>query len=276
MNREFTLITGASHGIGKSMAFICAQKGMNLLLIALPDELLSQAAQEISEKHPEVDVHTYGIDLCQVDAPKKIFDWTQKNGFDVDILLNNAGLGDAGYFELIPWEKTLAIIQLNIQASVGMTHYFLPQMKERGKGIIMGTSSVAGIMMTPYKTTYSASKRFLYSFYLTLRQECKGSGVQVNVVCPPPTLTNEDILKRMDHQGKRAKMVTYTADEVASSAIKNMFKNRAVIIPGRFMHFLILFSWAIPHPLKLRILAKIYERDTIRYTDAEVPYQVEN
>lgn len=266
MNREFTLITGASHGIGKSMAILSAQKGQNLLLVALPDKLLTQTANEIQDTYPNIKVHSYGIDLCELDAPKRIFDWTQENNFEVDILLNNAGLGDAGLFENIPWEKNVAIIQLNVQASVGMVYRFLPQMKKRGKGIIMGTSSVTGIVMSPYKTTYSASKRFLYSFYLTLREECRGTGVQISVLCPPPTMTNPDVTERILHQGNKAKMVSYTADEVALSAIKNMDKKRAVIVPGRSMHFLIKFSWIVPHPIKLKILGKVYSKDALRYT----------
>ena len=104
---------------------------------------------------------------------------------------------------------------------------------------------------------------------MTLREECRGSGVQISVLCPPPTMTNPDILKRMKHQGGRAKIVSYTAEEVAASAIRNMYKKRVVIVPGKFMHFLIMFSWIVPYPVKLRILGRIYARDAIRYTPEE-------
>lgn len=240
---------------------------MNLLLVALPDIMLAEAEEELRQAFPHLEIHSLGLDLCAEEAPKQVFDWTRENGFDVNILLNNAGLGDAGIFENIPWEKTLAIIQLNVQASVGMVYHFLPLMKERKRGIIMGTSSIAGILKTPYKTTYSASKQFLQSFYRTLREECKGSGVQINVLCPPVTATNKDILKRLEIQGKKAGWITYTAEEVAAEAMKNVFKDKPVIVPGKMIKLLIKVSWLMPSGFRVWLMGKLCESDALRYTE---------
>lgn len=250
MGKGYTLITGGSEGIGKEMARNCAEKGMNILLVALDNDALPAAAEEIRNSY-DVDVDYFGIDLCQLGAGQMIYDWTVAKGYEVHTLINNAGLGASGYFEKIPLEKTLNLVLLNNYVSVALTHLFLPGMKARGFGHIMGTSSIEGILIMPYKAIYSASKRFLYSFYLSLRTECKRAGVKVSVLCPGPVPTSADVKNRIAMHGKKSVLLVRSVEEVGRTAVEGMLSNRGIIIPGRFLRVIIMASWILPFRLKM-------------------------
>ncbi len=265
MEKGYTLITGASQGIGREMAKYCAQKGMNLLLVALPNEHLEDTVKEIETDYL-VKVDHLAIDLCQLDAAQQVYDWTIQKGYEVHILINNAGFGDSGFFEDIPFQKTVNMLLLNNLAAVSMTHLFLPQMKKRGHGHIMGTSSIEGILIMPYKASYSATKRFIYSFFLALRQECKKAGVNVSVLCPGPVPTTPGAIQRIKVQGKKAEIITRSVDHVAEIAISKMLKKQGIIIPGRLLRTVVLGTWLIPFSIKMWF----FERMSRRYADQRV------
>lgn len=270
MKEGYTLITGASHGIGREMARTCAKQGMNLLLVALPDQHLTDTVREIEDTYA-VKVDHFGVNLCELDAAQQIYDWTQEKGYEVHNLINNAGLGAGGYFEDVPLQKTVNLILLNNMASVSLTHLFLPHMKARGFGHIMGTSSIEGILIMPYKATYSATKRFLYSFYLSLRTECRDAGVGVSVLCPGPVPTSEDVKKRIAMHGKKSVLLVRSVEEVGEAAVRGMLNNEGIIIPGRMLRTLVMASWLFPFRLKMWLA----ERFSRKYAKKKRPVQQE-
>lgn len=255
--RSFTLITGASHGIGKAMAVECARRGMNLLLVALPDASLEETVQEL-QAASGIQVIPVGIDLSTEDAPKKIFEFTRKENIRISILINNAGFGTGGYFWNSPLEKYQTMIRLNNSALIGLTYYFLDDLKASTDAHILNMSSMEATLPLPYKATYTGTKNFIYSFSLALNEEVRPFGVKVTVLCPGPVVTNEDGMRRLKSQGWKAKLLVKMPDEIASIAIADMLKGKAIVIPGTIPWLMVkIMNW-FPEWLKLRILERVF------------------
>ena len=182
------LITGASSGIGKELARIHASKGGNLILVARRTEALEALKTELESTYG-IQVNTFTQDLTQAHAAKKVYDFVNHSGLEVDYLMNNAGFGGHGVFIDRPLDKDLEMIQLNVSALVELTHLFLQDMKERGYGKILNTASTAGFLPGPLQATYFATKAFVISFTEGLSYELRNSGITVTALCPGPVKT---------------------------------------------------------------------------------------
>jgi len=182
------LVTGASSGIGKAMARILASEGADLILVARNLPRLEQEANDLKSRYG-VKVSVFSGDLSQPEIPQKLFEFTQQQGLEIDLLVNNAGLGHYGLFETLDPQDSRAMIDLNVQALVFLSHLFLPGILERKKGGILNVASTAGFQGIPYLSLYAASKAFVISFSEALWFECKDRGVRVFCLCPGNTLT---------------------------------------------------------------------------------------
>ncbi|MEM6264165.1 MAG: SDR family NAD(P)-dependent oxidoreductase [Bacteroidota bacterium] len=258
--KPYALITGASMGIGKALATYCAQIGKSVLLVALPGPELEAAQQQLQQDYPQISVFALGVDLCKAKGPEKVWNWIRKNGFVVDWLINNAGVGAGGRFEYLELEKYHAIQQLNNQAMVSLTHYLLPMLKAQPAGRLLNMSSLEATLPLPYKAVYTGSKMFVYGFSLALREELRvaNSPLKVSVLCPGPVVTNEEGLRRIDSHGTRAKLIMMFPEQVAEIAIPAMQKGKAVIVPGKVNQFIVVFMGILPRFLRMRILERIF------------------
>lgn len=253
----FTLITGASQGIGKCMAIECASRGMNLFLIALDNHYLSQTEQEIKSRF-DIQVITLGIDLTDNQAPEKIFEFAKNNNIRINTLINNAGLGSGGLFEKSDIELNRDIIRVNTQAMMGLTYYFINELRNNAPSHILNVSSMEATLPLPYKAVYTGTKNFIFSFSLALKEEIRGTGITMSILCPGPVLTNEDGLKRIQSQGKKAKLMVMMPEVVANMAIKGMLAGKSVIIPGIIPKSIVRIMGMFPLKLKMRILEKVF------------------
>ena len=256
-DKIYTLITGASMGIGRAFAFECASRGMNLLLIALPEPALEETKKEINGQFP-VEVITYGIDLTGPEAPQTLYNYCLQEKIRVNMLINNAGMGAGGRFEKISHQIYLNILNLNIQALTLMTYHFLPMLKEQPVAFILNMSSMEATLPLPYKCVYTGTKSFIYSFSLALREELAFSNIKVSVLCPGPVLTNPEGLKRMNAHGNRAKMVMMMPEEVAKIGVKNLLKGGVVTVPGKINWSVVKFMKFFPTSLKMKMLERVF------------------
>ncbi|MEZ4883789.1 MAG: SDR family NAD(P)-dependent oxidoreductase [Chitinophagales bacterium] len=255
--KPYALLTGSSMGIGRSMAHHLAKLGHHLILVALPDQSLENLAKELEQTY-QIKAISYGIDLTKEDSPKKLFNFCIDNKLDVNILINNAGFGLGGLFENIDLDRYNSMMSLNTRTIIGLTHYFLPELKKHKQSYILNTSSMEAMLPLPYKSVYTATKGFIYSFSLALREELRPHNVSVSVLCPGSVLTNEDGLKRIKAMGWRAKMVVMMPDEVADIALQKMFDKKAVIIPGGINQTLSKIAKFMPTSMKMNILEKMF------------------
>lgn len=256
-NNKYTLITGGSMGIGRAFAFECASRGMNLLLVALPDANLEETQKQLKEQFP-IDVKTLAIDLTDQSASQIVYNYCIQNKIEINMLINNAGIGAGGRFENIPEQVYLNMLNLNIQALTLMTYHFLPMLKKQEKGYVLNMSSMEATLPLPYKSVYTGTKNFIYAFSLALREELATSNVRVSVLCPGPVLTNPDGLKRMNAHGNRAKFVMLMPDEVARIGVRNLLKERVVIVPGIINRTIVKITKLLPTSLKMKILERVF------------------
>ena len=260
-NNEYALITGASLGIGKEIAFELSRRNINTLLVALDNPDLYTVRDQIAEKY-QTRVDAFGVDLTNHEAADQIYDWCRKNNYIVKILINNAGFGEGGYFEKIPLKRYCDMIDLNNKAYIAMIHRFLPDMKNMGGSHIMNTSSMEAVLPLPYKAVYTGTKNFVYAYSLALNQEVRRFGVMVSILCPGPVLTNEGGLLRLQAQGAKAKLMLMMPDVVARVAVKNMLKGMLIINPGKMNWWITKIQKFIPTRLKMKLLEKIFRAYT--------------
>jgi uncharacterized protein len=256
-NQPYTLITGASMGIGKAFALECASRGMNLLLVALPDAALEETKKQIINKF-SVEVTTYGTDLTDPAAIQNLYNFCLQQNIQVNILINNAGIGAGGRFENIPLQIYLNMIRLNNQALTLMTYHFLPMLKQQPSAYILNMSSMEATLPLPYKSVYTGTKNFIYAFSLALREELASTKVKVSVLCPGPVLTNPEGLKRMNAHGDRAKMVMLMPEQVARIGVENLLKGRGVIVPGKINWTIAKVMKLFPTGPKMKLLERVF------------------
>ena len=255
----YTLITGASAGLGKAFAIQCARMGMNLVLIALPGGQAHSLARHIMEEYP-VDVRAFEFDITDVDQLQYHLP-AIVDAYPVDFLINNAGVGGTAPMAETPLENIDRIIQLNVRGTALLTRIMIPHLLEQTRSHILNISSMAAFTPIAYKTVYPASKAFITSFSLGLREEFAGTGLSVSVACPGPILTNSGTARRIIGQGLKARLGLLPTHEIAKVAIRLTLAGQPVIIPGvanRISHFLMQL---MPGNLRLRIISREVKKE---------------
>jgi len=228
---RFALITGASSGIGLALAEALARRGQALILVARQRDALDSIACELTQR--------FGVEVlfrvCDLSEPLQIsglLHELEQSGRQIELLVNNAGVGTSGAFIDQDWSREQELLELNVLALARLCHGIGAMMERSGGGQILNVASVASLLPGPWMSSYFASKAFVLHFSEGLREELKGRGIKVSVLCPGPTRTafyrNADMrLGKLDN-GKRV----MSAEEVAFLAVKALRRAPALIIPG--------------------------------------------
>ena len=235
MKREmkdfYTLITGASAGIGKALAVESAKRGKNLLLVALPNENLEKFSESLKKDYG-IRTEFYETDLTQNGTCLALYDWCKKKGLKVNTLINNAGIGMGDYFGSFSHEYYEKMMQLNVISLVTLTRLFLAELKDSPDALILNVGSLTGFCPSPYKAVYAASKSFVNFFSLALREELRSLGIRVSVFCPGSIPTNQEVKQRIKNSGFLARISVLSAEHVARMALDtpgNTLKARKMI-----------------------------------------------
>jgi len=231
------LITGASAGIGREFARQLAGRAGSVVLVARRRERLEQLRNELKKDNPNLNVHVYDVDLAdkaQVDA---LIDSLARDKIDIDLLINNAGLGDSGPFATSDPERIDQIIQVNMSALTLLTRKLLPSMIARKRGAILNVSSSAGFLPIPGFAIYAASKAYVTSFSEAIFSELRGTGVSVCALCPGPVHTEfNDVAQRPGEARDRSPEFVYVpVEQVVRDALAAVEADRPLIIPGFLM-----------------------------------------
>ena len=248
------LVTGASSGIGYELAKVLAKNKYDLILVSRNIEKLQKIKKEI-EKNYKVKVYVYKSDLSKLDEVTKFYQ--QIKNEDINILINNAGVGDFGKFLDISWEKDNEVIGLNIIALTFLTKIFSEKMVEKGEGKILNVASTAAFQPGPYLSVYSATKSYVLNFSEALAEELKGTGVTITTLCPGLTMT--DFFKRSgisDNEVKTWGNLT-TAKEVAEYGYDMMMNNKTVAVYGLRNKFSIFLKRFLPRNFITRITGRV-------------------
>jgi len=226
----FTLVTGASTGIGRELAVIAASKGRPLVLVARSEERLSELSRSLRESHG-VRADVISLDLGDPEAPAALLRETKRREIEIEVLVNNAGFGSLGRFHETPIERQLEMLRLNVLALTHLTHLYLPPMVSRRRGRILNVASTAGLQPGPSMAVYYASKAYVLSFTEAIAEELRGTGVTSTALLPGPTRT--EFQSRANMAGSRL-MRLGMADprSVAEAGYRGMEAGKAVVIPG--------------------------------------------
>ena len=187
MSKNLALITGASSGIGRSLADELAARGYDLIVNSASEQLEISAA-ELRESG--VEVAAVRADLAKPAGVKQLWDEISALDRKVDVACINAGVGVGGLFAETDLEAELNMVNLNCVGTIQLSKYIVHDMTARGTGKILFTASIAGEMVAPREAVYAATKAFVLSFAHSLRYELKESGIVVTALQPGPTDTN--------------------------------------------------------------------------------------
>lgn len=256
---EYALITGASKGIGRAIAVELATRGYNVLLVARSEDLLQQVAGEIAARYRSR-TDWIALDLSSPDAPQSVYDWCRAKGYEVSILVNNAGYGLSGPFEKYSLEEHWNMMQLNMSTLVGLTHLFLPDLRRRSKAYILNIASSAAYQAVPKLSLYAATKSFVLAFSRGLHQELHGSPISVTCVSPGATDTDFPSRAQLGEKGlKTAEKFNMSPTAVASIAVKGMLAGRPEVIVGLVNKLGAVMAWLLPKSVVEKTAMKIYE-----------------
>ena len=248
-----TLITGASSGIGEAFARRLAAEKHDLVLVARSEKALHELCDELMLKH-KITAHYVTLDLTEADADKRLFEETEKHGFEIDWLINNAGFGSYGDFAKLDADNEKRMIDLNVRSLVALTHRYLQGMRERKSGTIINVSSAAGFQPIPFMSTYAATKAFVNYFSEAIAAENRPFGIQIMALCPGPTTTNFQAVARLDLpveiKGKQ------TAKEVVETALRGVKSGRTRITSGLMNDLVSRVVNFVPNIVITRLMAR--------------------
>jgi short-subunit dehydrogenase len=227
------MVTGASSGLGEAFARALAPKVRRLVLVARREDRLLMLRAELVAAHANLeDVRVCRADLAHRDDRERL---AASECGEIDLLINNAGLGDYGGFAESDWAKNHAMLEVNIAALTRLSHAVLPGMRKRGKGAIINVSSLAGEVFFPDFAVYAATKAYVTRFSEALRLELRGEGVVVVAVCPGPVRTEFGAVARRAGESKRDlpfySLIYAQPAQVVDAALEAVESGRARVFP---------------------------------------------
>lgn len=244
------LITGASSGIGKDFAKILSSKCDELILVARDKARLENVKKEL-EKESNCKIKTITMDLSNIENCKKLYDENKS----LDLLINNAGFGDCGYFNKTNLDKDINMINTNVTALHILTKLYLNDMIKNNKGHILNVASIAAFVPGPLMATYYATKSYVLKLSQSIKEELKhqNTNVKISVLCPGPVKTNFEKNANVEFQLSKA-----DSYKVANYAIKHI--NRFYITPGIGVKLTRIFSKIAPSGFIAKFIYKIQKR----------------
>ncbi len=254
------LITGASSGIGLEMAKIFANENIDLVITARREERLQDLKSELEETQ-SIQVYIFVSDLSDRDAPSQLYNFCKENNLQIDYLINNAGIGDYGFFWESNWDKTETMLDLNIKSLTHLTRLFLPDMIERNSGRVMNVASTASFQPGPLMSVYYASKHYVLAFSEALANELSDHGITVTVLCPGPTKSEFQENANMLKSKLMDRLPMPDSREVAEYGYKSMMNGKRVAVHGVTNKIMSKLVVLFPRKWVTAIVRKVQERN---------------
>lgn len=258
INEKFSLVTGASSGIGKEMCKILFNKGYNLIIIARNKDALLKIKQELYKIDPYKKVEIFVANLSNINEINNIFEFTEKNNLNIEVLINNAGTGIYGEITQIENNKLYDMLMLNIYALTYLSSLYANKMKIKKQGYILNIASLAAYQPVPYIAAYAASKSYVLNFSEAIAMELKDYGITVTCVSPGHTNTNffksSNISDKHKFYGVNTRVEPYL---VANYAIDCLFDKKFSCVYGMKNKFLSFLNKLTPRILTAYISKKL-------------------
>ena len=246
------IVTGASAGIGEAFADALAQRGYDLLLVARTAAALDAVAERVRSRG--VRAQTVAVDLGSADAVDRVSEAAAAFGGTVELLVNNAGFGAHGGFETGAEDAARAMIRLNVESLVALTHRFVPAMLARGRGSIVNVASTAAFLPVPWMAVYGATKAFVLSFSEALAEEYRGRGVGVLALCPGATETN---FFAVAGEAASAGTTRRSPQAVVATALRALDAGSTVVVDGTSNAAMVMLPRFLPRGVVRRITGRM-------------------
>lgn len=255
---QTVLITGPTTGIGRDLAELFAAEGANLILVSRSVKMLDQVKSDLEAKFA-VRASVIPIDLSLPGASAQLIAAVDRSGWQVDVLINNAGYGVYGKFLDEPIDAQLGMIELHVSAPTRLTHAFLPGMIARKRGGVMNISSTGGFQAVPIENVYCSTKAYLTHFTEALAEEVSGLGVRVTCVCPGPT---ETAFFDNPHMKTRApaRLHRMTSLAVAQLALDGFKQGKVLVVTGLQNKLIALATKIFPRAVVRKAARRVVER----------------
>lgn len=251
------LLTGASSGIGKEIAYALAPQSERIVLVARRTEKIEEIARDLSVRFGVV-AHALSADLSVPGEASRVFEKTvELAGDSPDILVNDAGVGFQGKASEIPVDAECRMLRVNVESLMVLSKLSLQAMEKRKRGVILNVSSMAGFQAGPYMAAYYATKSFVLSYSEALAEEARNSHVRVLALCPG-FVDTEFHLHASSRKGLLRCLFRSSARTVAWEAARAVLGGASgIVVPGKFDRFLLLAERFLPRCLVSRAMARI-------------------
>ena len=243
------LVTGASSGIGESVAHKLGKAGVGMVLVARRKDRLDA----IAAQYPNVEVLI--ADLTTQSGLDAVISRLQSDSLPlIDLVVNNAGFGTSGAFVDADPQRLSNEISLNVNALTRISHEAIRQMQPRGRGFLLNVSSVASFQPGPELAVYAATKAFVTSLTEALHEELRGSGIRVTALCPGLTRTEfQSVSNTSGLESTFPDFAWMSADDVARDGLRAVADGKAICVPGLVNKSLATVSTFTPRGLARRI-----------------------
>lgn len=256
---NYTLLTGASSGIGFELAHEFAKHKHNLILVARSTQKLEELRTAIEAQYAVV-AEVISLDLSRPDSADQLYKIVKEKNLKIDILVNNAGFGDHGLFVNSELSRNEDMIVLNTLTLTKLTQLFLPEMVKQGQGRILNVASTASFQPGPLMTVYYATKAFVLSFSEGLAEELKGTGVTVTALCPGPTASGFQAIANIQDINLLKAIKIPTSQEVAEYGYKALMNGTVVAVHGLMNSLMAMSSGFLPRALARKIVMKLQQK----------------
>ena len=241
----YTLITGAGQGLGKELALECARRGNNLILVSLKGEGLHELAANVQLVY-RVDAIAIEMDLCEEGNCSLLFHQVQSLGLEVNMLINNAGIGSTELFGNGNLAEFETQIKLNVLATTLVTHKFLEMLKQNAPSYILNVGSLASFFSLPRKQVYGGTKSFVSYFTNSLRREVRKESVFVSLLCPGGMFTNAIVKEAIKNGSYFSRASSMQPRVVAVIALNGLLQKKSLIIPGKINNTIVFLKRLTP------------------------------
>ena len=254
--KKKVLITGATSGIGLSFAKIFASNNYDLILVGRNKEKLDMIKKDFDSRS-NIKTTIYIADISDRDKLESLWISIEESFPQVDVVINNAGAGFNGEFPSISWEKHEDIMEVNMRALTRFSYLAINHMKKNKCGKILNVASTGAFQAGPMIGVYYASKAYVLSLSIAIREEVKDYGISVVTLCPGATKT-----EFCTKAGKEDLSNAMSSDDVAKIGYKGLMKNKAIVVPGFFNKVALGVSKILPYILMAKIVKKIQSKVT--------------
>lgn len=241
------LITGASSGLGEEFARQLAPQASMLILVARRADRLDALACEL--RRPGLTIHIRKVDLADRQEVEGLIDWVQQERFPINLLVNNAGLGDYGQFIRSDWERVRQMLEVNIAALTRLSYALLPTLRVHPEAAILNVASIAGLIPMPKMAVYAATKAYVISFSEALRAELRWTTVRVTALCPGPSPTEFGSTAEREQTGETMPspdLFKVTPQQIVAEGLCAVAGDSARVIPGWLVAVIMVLTTAMP------------------------------